>query len=202
MTAAQPEPADCGTRGRLLRAARTVFERDRYVGARVTDIAKAAGVSHGSFYTYFSGKPDVLQACLTTLYGDLLAPWDELAGTAADPSATVRTAIRAFVDCYRRNAALLAALAEAAVVDEDIRRLPSLLRQGFVARTAQAIRTWQAAGAVGRDVDADVAAHALCGMVHRFAYVWLVLDEPFDGDAAVRTLTTLWCRGLGLTPSA
>ena len=48
------------------------------------------------------------------------------------------------------------------------------------------------------DVDARYAASALGSMVDRFAYVWLVLDEPFEFEEAARTLGLLWTRSLGL----
>ena len=49
------------------------------------------------------------------------------------------------------------------------------------------------------DVDARYAASALGSMVDRFAYVWLVLDEPFEFEEAARTLGLLWTRSLGIT---
>jgi hypothetical protein len=39
-------------------------------------------------------------------------------------------------------------------------------------------------------------------MVDRFAYVWLVLGEPFELEPAVETLTSLYCRALGLDGEA
>ena len=45
-------------------AARRVFERDGYFGARVADITAEAGVAHGSFYTYFASRQDVFVAVL------------------------------------------------------------------------------------------------------------------------------------------
>jgi AcrR family transcriptional regulator len=52
------------TRDELVAAARRVFERDGYAGARVADIAAEAGVAHGSFYTYFSSKQDAFLAVI------------------------------------------------------------------------------------------------------------------------------------------
>src|SRR4051794_2983245 len=49
------------TRSALVSAARAVFERDGFVGARVTDIAAHAGVAHGTFYTYFDSKEAVFR---------------------------------------------------------------------------------------------------------------------------------------------
>src|SRR5262249_12889860 len=50
------------TRDELLAAARRVFERDGYLDTRVADIAAAAKLAHGSFYTYFSSKQEVFLA--------------------------------------------------------------------------------------------------------------------------------------------
>ncbi len=48
------------TRRRLYAAALAIFRRDGVVAARTEDIAKAAGVSRGSFYFHFPTKEHVL----------------------------------------------------------------------------------------------------------------------------------------------
>ena len=64
----------------LKEAARRVFARSGYHGAKITDITTEAGRSAGSFYKHFAGKDDVLRA--------LLADWLAQAGAelAADPA--------------------------------------------------------------------------------------------------------------------
>ncbi|APR81027.1 Hypothetical protein A7982_06374 [Minicystis rosea] len=41
-----------------------IFRRDGFEAARVDDVAKAAGVSHGTFYFHFATKDEVLIQCL------------------------------------------------------------------------------------------------------------------------------------------
>jgi AcrR family transcriptional regulator len=41
-----------------------IFRRDGFEVARVDDVAKAAGVSHGTFYFHFATKDEVLIQCL------------------------------------------------------------------------------------------------------------------------------------------
>jgi AcrR family transcriptional regulator len=41
-----------------------IFRRDGFETARVDDVAKAAGVSHGTFYFHFATKDEVLIQCL------------------------------------------------------------------------------------------------------------------------------------------
>src|SRR5881275_1708150 len=47
-------------RERILRAAVDVFARSGYFNAKVSEIAKAAGVADGTIYLYFDGKEDIL----------------------------------------------------------------------------------------------------------------------------------------------
>jgi AcrR family transcriptional regulator len=48
------------TRQRVYEAAMNAFRRDGVGAARIDDIARAAGVSHGTFYFHFATKEDVL----------------------------------------------------------------------------------------------------------------------------------------------
>ena len=59
----QPQPpAFQGTskRERILRAAVDVFAKNGYFNAKVSEIAKTAGVADGTIYLYFDGKEDLL----------------------------------------------------------------------------------------------------------------------------------------------
>jgi AcrR family transcriptional regulator len=61
------------TRERLLRAAADAFAERGYDGARVADIAAAAGVSNGALYAHFTSKADLLVTALRTHGLTLLA---------------------------------------------------------------------------------------------------------------------------------
>src|ERR1700749_2616228 len=52
------------TRQRIYDRAVEIFRRDGFEAARVDDVAKAAGVSHGTFYFHFATKDEVLIQCL------------------------------------------------------------------------------------------------------------------------------------------
>ena len=72
------------TRERLLRAAADVFAERGYDGARVADIARAAGVSSGAMYAHFASKAELLVGALRAHGQGQLA--DML---AADPDRSV-----------------------------------------------------------------------------------------------------------------
>ena len=72
------------TRERLLRAAADVFADRGYDGARVADIAAAAGVSNGAMYAHFASKAELLTGALRAHGQRLLADLFE-----ADPNRSI-----------------------------------------------------------------------------------------------------------------
>lgn len=52
----------------IIEAARAIFAEAGFDGARMADIAKAAGVSEGTLYLYFENKMALMQAVITGYY--------------------------------------------------------------------------------------------------------------------------------------
>lgn len=105
---------------------------------------------------------------------------------------------RSFLASYRDSAKLFGVIEQVATFNDELRAIRREFRQGFVARSETAIRRFQEDGLVVDDIDPRYAANALGSMVDRFAYVWLVIGEDFEFDEAVRNLTLLWARALGI----
>lgn len=187
------------TRAALLTAAREVFEGQGYAATRMNDIAGAAGVSHGTVYTYFGTKESVLEALLAEAVTDLHRGLR--ASTAADPVERIRDANERYLAAYRQHARLLLAVEEASVGDDRFREELADLRRTHVRRVAAAIRRLQSEQAVPADLDAQPAAAALCAMVEGFARHWYGMGEKHDHSTATKTLTDLWSRALGLHPA-
>lgn len=185
------------TRAALLDAARVVFARSGFAESRIADISRVAGVAHGTFYTYFSSKEEVLHAVMSELQREMAS--ERPAHTAPpSPAQGIEAAHRHYLRMYRTNAALLATLEQVATLSEDLRTMRREHRRFFVDRTARAIQRWQDAGLADPGLDPTYTASALGNMVDRFAYVWFVIGEEFEEDKAVETLTRLWVQALGL----
>lgn len=196
-------------RARLLAAAREVFERDGFLAARVTDISAAAGVAHGSFYTYFGSKTDVFRALVAATMDELYASLgtDASAGSPsrssspAEAVARIDRANRRFVAMYRHNTALMALFEQVTTFDPEVRALRQAARERMVGRVRRSIEHLQADGLVDREVDAEYGAHALVSMVNGLVHYWLVLEADFDEERLLRALTGVWARSLGLPPA-
>jgi AcrR family transcriptional regulator len=193
-------------RARLLTAAREVFERDGFLDARVTDISAAAGVAHGSFYTYFRSKTEVFRVLVAATMDEL---YSSLGGGAADGDADggdrprdavarIDRANRQFVAMYRQNTALMALFEQVTTFDPEVRALRQAARERMVGRVRHSIEQLQGDGMVSSDLDADYSAHALVAMVNGLVHYWLVLGGDFDEERLVSTVTRLWAQSLGL----
>jgi AcrR family transcriptional regulator len=183
------------TRDKLLRVARAVFEEDGFDVASVSRIVELADVSRGTFYLYFESKEDVFR----TLADAMLAQVVDLQGPMepVHPREAIRRSIAAFVAYYRANARMMAVLEQVATYDPSFRALRRDMRRGIAERAVRFIGSLQRRGVVPATVDPRYAATALTGMVDRFAYVWLILEEEFDEEQVVETLTRLWYQAIG-----
>jgi AcrR family transcriptional regulator len=187
------------TRDALVTAAREVFETHGFLDARVADIADAAGVAHGSFYTYFDSKEAIFREVANTLVGEMFAASRVGPDVPADPVSRIEAANRQYLQAYARNARMMAILEQVSTFNDYFRTLWRDIRKVFVDRAAIGIARLQEQGVADPGLNAAVAASALGGMIEHFAHVWLTLGEPFDEDLAVATLTRLWAQAIGLT---
>jgi AcrR family transcriptional regulator len=169
----------------LKEAARRVFARNGYHGAKITDITTEAGRSAGSFYKHFAGKDDVLRA--------LLADWLAQAGAelAADPAGddlsqepALRARVAAYWHTYRAHLPeSLAAMRHAGLA--TMRRHLERLRD-----TGHALPG-----------DPAVLASAFNALLEGFCQVWIAgggepIGRPLSDEEAIDTLTRLLLHGL------
>jgi len=183
------------TRSALLTAAREAFEERGFDDCRMNDIADAAGVSHGTVYTYFESKEEILGQVIDEL---LVEIQDDLRTSAKDPMARIAEANKRYLQAYRDNHRLLQVIEQAAVTTPELGARLDEFRRRYHARVSAAIRRLQEQGRVPTDLPADVTATALCAMVEGFSRYW---QRPLTDDIN-RTLTSLWVNALGFDPVA
>ena len=190
------------TRARLVEAAKVVFERDGFLEARITDIAKEAGVSHGSYYHYFESKEQLFREVAELQEERLTAPPDDPAtalGHDAPLSVRIEEANRRYLERYRDEAKLMGVIEQVSRYDDVVREVRAERFRFFAQRSEAAIRRWQDDGRVDPAIDPKLAADALGSMVARFAELWLVQEyADYDFDHAVEQLSLLWGNALGL----
>lgn len=185
------------TRAALVTAARTVFERDGFLGSRLTDITAEAKCSAGTFYTYFSSKEEVFAAVLEAAQDDMLHPGMAHVADEDDPVAVIEASNRAYLVAYLRNAKLMALMRQVATIDANFEALRRHRSEKFVERNARHISELQARGLADPTLDPLLTSYALSGMVSRMAMEVLVIGKR-DLEDIVEILTKLWVNALKL----
>lgn len=177
------------TRQRLVEAAATVFSEYGYSAARIADMVRMAGISHGNFYRHFPGKDEILLAVLD----EPLAELRRASGRGPDPHPTVdRTALieanTRYFAAYARQRHLFRVMREAAAVNPDFARLWLSVRQGFVGRTTHWLAALVEAGHLEADVDVDLLAETLGSMMEHLAYVQIGLPAELPRPETIDEL--------------
>jgi AcrR family transcriptional regulator len=157
------------TQAKILTAARSVFARDGYTNARVTDITDAAEVALGTFYGYFDDKLDVFRAVVEPVVRELYRAQRSPYLDSDDPQLVLRQSLRQYMLVYYENSDVMRTLTEAVSVDPEFRALQFEIRSHFVQRIRRNLDR------VSRDVpplNSLLEASALGCMVENFCWVW------------------------------
>jgi AcrR family transcriptional regulator len=190
------------TRTRLLEAAKSVFEENGFLEARISDIAERAGLSHGSFYHYFDSKEQIFREVATAVEAELTAPVDAVIfapESTAAPRDRIREGIRRHLISYRAEAPMMGVIEQVSRYDDHVRQMRVEQRQRSEDQIADSIRQLQVRGLADPKVNPTIAIAALGAMTLRFAELWLVEhSHEFDFDEAVDQLSRLFSNALGL----
>jgi TetR/AcrR family transcriptional regulator, fatty acid metabolism regulator protein len=97
-------------RERILRAANRIFSRKGFFNARVSDIARVAGVADGTIYLYFKSKDDLLIALFEEKMGEVVTNVRRRVAGEGDALARLWIFIRNHMDLLVREAGLVEVL--------------------------------------------------------------------------------------------
>jgi len=183
----------------LLVAARRVFEHRGFAEARVADITREAGVSHGTFYTYFDTKEAVFVAVAQQAIDQMLA---SMAITVPDEDLheRVHRFVRRFVMAYQPHVAIISIIEQVATSSPELCELRLDLRQSFVRRTERALRRLIDAGVAEPSLDIQYTAESLGSMLEHSCYIWLALRQNYDEDRLVEAMAAIWEKSIARRP--
>jgi AcrR family transcriptional regulator len=186
-------------------AARTVFARDGYLNARISDIAEAAGRSVASFYNYYDTKADLLIALAEEFHAEAtaMAVLPYRAGLSHEDA--LREAVAGFWRTYAKRRGELIGIFQAAMVEGQFRDRWLELRGEAIRRIASEVRGAQARGYCP-GIDPVMTASALSAMLEHFCYIWLgqggEKDVPFDDELALDAVATIWVNAVYWRPES
>jgi AcrR family transcriptional regulator len=189
------------TRDALLQAGRAVIEERGWPGFTPEAVTQAAGVSYGTFYTYFESKDDLLRAIVRAAAEEMFLASLVPPETSEDPYTRIVEANRSYLNAASGASTVLRLVEQGASSDETLRGLLHEIRELFVERGTEGIRRLQAAGLADPTLDPRLTAIALGAMVEQVAHLIYALREPLEVEAMVDHLSRLWAAAIGLRGS-
>lgn len=191
------------TRARILEAAKQVFEEHGFLEARISDIAESAGLSHGSFYTYFESKEQIFREVAEAVDDQLAAPLGDVilapSSSGIPPRARLREALRLHFESYRAEVRIMALIEQVARYDDDVKRLLLDRHRRYSAQVAESIRQLQRRGLADPTLDPPVVAAAIGALTGRFAELWLAQGAvDCSLEEGVEQMTTMLVNLLGI----
>jgi AcrR family transcriptional regulator len=188
----------------FLQAARQVFAEQGYLGARVADIARAAGRSPASFYGYFDSKEQLLGVLADQFAADVLA----VAATitpATDPWDNALTAVRAYRQAYRDYQPVMVGVFQLSMTDPAFAQRWRAMRAKGIQSVLLGLRGARRLG-YARGLDVEVVASHIVTLLESSCYVWYVaggdaLDREVTEEQHVEALAQIWYRAIFFPPS-
>src|ERR1700677_1838667 len=157
---------------RLLEAGMIEFEERGFHGVRVDDVVQRAGISHGTFYLYFSNKEDLFNALLRDALHDMEIVAGDFPVATSDQTGlnVLRRWVRKFFSAYATHATIIRILSSADLVPEEV--YGDGLRLFFSIAEAMTTGMTAAAEAAGRHQEhSELTAVACLMMLERVNYL-------------------------------
>lgn len=180
------------TRQRIYEAAIAVFRRDGFAAARIEDIARTAGVSHGSFYFHFPTKDDVLLQHHRELDGRVMRA---LAALPDDTplGALLEAACDAFSVEWGNDGALVPDLA-AAIIGKGMVRTPAAEMSPVGSVLVERFRAAAERGELSRKLPPEWLCSIVLGQLFTATIAWLA-DRTLPLSAVLRRTAELFLEG-------
>lgn len=197
MAGARPSRAD--KRALITDAAVEVFAEKGFHLARVSDIARRAGVADGTIYLYFKNKEDLLLTIFEEKMDLLLTSLGEVLEGIDDPLERVRAFARFHFQQVHDNRST------AEVLQVELRLSNKFLKEyrpeklwAYLGVFGQIVREGQSRGIFRADIDTFITSWAFFGAMDELAMQWVLARDQsrFPLEAAADQIANVFIRGM------
>jgi TetR/AcrR family transcriptional regulator, fatty acid metabolism regulator protein len=175
--------------GAIFDAALRVIKQRGFHKARMSDIAREAGISYGLVYHYFENKEDLFDAIANHWWAELFGLMAELHGSDAHVHQKLDRVIFYFLDTYHRSPELMNIF-----ITEISRSFANLTSERledfkrFMAETERVIREGQEKGVFRTDFKARYLTYIFLGSLEAFVSTMVLADQRIKGDLQKRRI--------------
>jgi TetR/AcrR family fatty acid metabolism transcriptional regulator len=162
-------------RRRIIDAAVEVFAEKGFFGARVSEIADAAGVADGTIYLYFKSKDDILISLFEEKMGEILARFVHELKELDDPEEKMRRYIVEHLKLVAEQPKLMQVLT--VELRQSARFMKEYSPQAFaryLALVGSILEDGQKKGTFRKNLDPAVFRRALFGALDEISLEWVL----------------------------
>jgi len=183
---------------RIIEAAVKVFAKKGFYQAKVTDVAKAAGVADGTIYLYFKNKDDLLIRLFEEKMEGFLQRFRSQLSKLDDPIIKLRTLVDVYFDLIEEDQEL------ADVFQVELRQSTKFLKDyhnqkflDFLSMISSIIEEGIKNGFFRPDLNIDVVKIMIFGALDEVARQWILgADEKYSLDDAKKDIQQTLIYGL------
>ena len=173
----------------IFEAALRIIKEKGFHKARMSDIAKEAGISYGLVYHYFKNKEDLLDAIFNQWWNNLFHLMADIGKAERDVYKKLRRIIDYFLDTYQSHPELVS------IFVTEISRSTSNLtnrRLGhfkkFMSLTEAMMTEGQEKGVLRKDFKSRYLTYIFLGALETFVSAMVLVDQKIKGDSQKRRI--------------
>lgn len=173
-------PASMNKRERILRAAVEVFARTGYFNARVSDVAREAGVADGTIYLYFESKDDLLITIFREHIRLFLAGLHEELEGLTGAEARLRRLIRFHLETLGSDRSL--AIVSQVELRQSLKYMSEFSQHeiaDYFNMIREIVEEGQDAGAFSRDHHPQLVAKSIFGTLDEMVTSWVLSEKDY-----------------------
>lgn len=181
----------------ILRAAAKVFARSGYFNAKVSDVAREAGVADGTVYLYFKNKDDLLTSIFSTAMDEFIRRARSELARLSDPRDQLRHFARLHFECLEHDRDM------AIVFQVELRQSTKFMEQFSTTKLAeyfqiirQIIEAGQLSGLFRPQLNSRLVAKILFGALDEMATNWVVSRNNYPLTGMVDAVLDIFLNGV------
>ncbi len=193
-------PAKNDKRERILNAAIRIFARRGFYYARVSEIAKAAGIADGTIYLYFKNKDEILISIFEQEMEKFIVTMEDETRFQKTGLEKVRKFVKTHLDFVRRNPSLAHVLQlELRQSNRFMRKYSGSKLKEYLALLSRFIEQGQREGDIRTDVDPGLLKRALFGALDEIATHWVLQKNgKYNLDLAADQVADIFLSGVSI----
>ncbi len=181
----------------ILRAAAKVFARSGYFNAKVSDVAREAGVADGTVYLYFKNKDDLLTSIFSTAMDEFIHRARLLLAELTDPREKLRRFAYLHFECLEKDRDM------AIVFQVELRQSTKFMEHFSNTKLAEyfqiireIIEAGQKDGIFRQQLNSKLVAKVLFGALDEMATNWIVSHNNSSLTAMVEPVLDIFLNGV------